>query len=231
MLRLSTINGSLISFAKRFISSRLPGRYPDTRFKMKKEQYGNTYRVTIHPGEFYSTNDTAVVSTLLGSCIAACLYDPKRRVIGMNHFLLSSSRYSKEMPLDETEAGRYGMHAMELLINDMMAKGTNRSSLRAKIFGGASIIGKKESSTNFFCVGQVNCRFIREYLTAEGIPVDAEDLGGNCGRVIHFSNGDFSVHRRKISPDKSGSLARRDRQCWQKSLDNQKKAQLQIELW
>lgn len=198
---------------------------------MKKELYENTYRVTIHPGEFYSTNDTVVISTLLGSCIAACLYDPKRKVIGMNHFMLSSSRHSKEMPLDDTEAGRYGMHAMELLINDMMDKGTSRSSLRAKIFGGASIIGKSESSDKFYCVGQVNSNFIRTYLASEGIPVDAEDLGGNFGRVIHFSNGDYSVHRRKISPDKSESLARRDRQCWQRSLDNQKKTQPQIELW
>ena len=198
---------------------------------MKKELYENTYRITIHPGEFYSTNDSAVISTLLGSCVAACLYDPKRRVIGMNHFMLSSSRSSKGMPLDDAEAGRYGMHAMELLINDMMAKGTNRSSLRAKIFGGASIIGKREVSNRFYCVGQVNCGFVRTYLASEGIPVDAEDLGGNFGRVIHFSNGDFSVHRRKISPDQNESLARQDRQCWQGALDNQKKTQTQIELW
>jgi chemotaxis protein CheD len=198
---------------------------------MKKELYKNTYRVTIHPGEFYSTNDTAVISTLLGSCVAACLYDPKRRLIGMNHFMLSNSRHSKDVPLDDTEAGRYGMHAMELLINDMMAKGTNRSSLRAKIFGGASIIGKRESFDKFYCVGQVNCTFVRTYLASEAIPVDAEDLGGNCGRVIHFSNGDFSVHRRKISSDECESLARQDRQCWQRSLDNQKKNQPQIELW
>jgi chemotaxis protein CheD len=149
----------------------------------------------------------------------------------MNRFMLSNSRYSKEIQLDDAEAGRYGMHAMELLIYDMMAKGTNRSSIRAKIFGGASIIGKMESLNNCYCVGKVNCDFILAYLATEGIPVDAEDLGGNFGRIIHFSNGDFSVHRRKISQDKNESLARRDRQCWQRSLDNQKNAEAKIELW
>jgi chemotaxis protein CheD len=198
---------------------------------MKKELFNDNYRVTIYPGEYFSTADTSVISTLLGSCIAACLYDPKRRLIGMNHFMLSNPRYSKELPILASEAGRYGAHAMELLINDMMAKGTNRSCLRAKIFGGASIIGSGEDSGNFCRVGLVNCRFIRDYLETEKIPIEAEDVGGNYGRVIHFSNGDFAVHRRKIGSSQSASLAQRDRDCWQRSIEAQKKAVPQIDLW
>jgi chemotaxis protein CheD len=145
--------------------------------------------------------------------------------------MLSNTRYSRDMPIHVSEAGRYGIHAMELLINDMMAKGTSRRQLRAKIFGGATIMYRETESSNFFCVGQVNCKFIREFLQNEGIPIDAEDLGGDFGRVIHFSNGDFSVHRRKISAGRSSRIALRDRDCWQTAIEKQQKTLPAIDLW
>jgi chemotaxis protein CheD len=85
--------------------------------------------------------------------------------------------------------------------------------------------------SNFLCVGQVNCKFIREYLEDENIPIVSEDIGGSCGRVIHFSNGDFSVHRRKIGGTRSLILAQRDRDCWQRSIERQLSSQAQIDLW
>jgi chemotaxis protein CheD len=198
---------------------------------MRVEKFQEGKRVIIAPGELYCTSNQVVISTLLGSCIAACLYDPRNRVIGMNHFMLSNPRYSKNLPIHVSEAGRYGIHAMELLINEMMGKGTNRRLLRAKIFGGASIMNRDFEKGNFICVGEVNCKFIREYLHSEGIPVDAEDLGGDYGRVIHFSNGDFTVHRRRIDPNRSNKLALRDRVCWQNSIIQQQNALPQIDLW
>jgi chemotaxis protein CheD len=149
----------------------------------------------------------------------------------MNHFMLSNTRYSRDMPIHVSEAGRYGIHAMELLINDMMTKGTDRRQLRAKIFGGATMMYRETESSNFFCVGQVNCKFIREFLTAESIPIDAEDLGGDFGRVIHFSNGDFSVHRRKINSGRSKQVAQRDRDCWQTSIEKQQSTLPAVDLW
>jgi chemotaxis protein CheD len=198
---------------------------------MRVEKYKHGERVTIDPGEYYSTGKAGVISTLLGSCIAACLYDPRNRLIGMNHFMLSNPRYAKDMPIHVSEAGRYGIHAMELLINDMMAKGTNRRLLRAKIFGGATLMNPESENGNFLCVGQVNCQFIREFLDAEGIPVDAADLGGKFGRVIHFANGDFSVHRRTIGATRSNLLAQRDRACWQASIERQQNSQPLIDIW
>lgn len=198
---------------------------------MKFEKYKNGERVTISPGEYYVTNKAVVISTLLGSCIAACLYDPVRRIIGMNHFMLSNPRYSRDLPLNISEAGRYGIHAMDLLVNEMMQRGTNRFMLRAKIFGGATIIKQEAAGDNFFCVGQVNCRFITQYLEKEGIPIDAMDIGGDFGRVIHFSNGDFSVHRRKVDSSRSVRLAQRDRFCWQKAIEQQQQALTEVELW
>ena len=204
-------------------SARVPG--------MRIEKYQKGERVTISPGEYYVTGNPGVISTLLGSCIAACLYDPSRRLIGMNHFMLSNPRYSRDMPLHISEAGRYGIHAMDLLINEMMARGTNRLLLRAKIFGGATIMNPDSPKDNFFCVGQVNCRFISEYLKSEGIPIDAMDIGGGFGRVIHFSNGDFAVHRRRVDSRRSDKLAQRDRYCWQNAIEQQQQALPQIDIW
>ncbi|MBU5614760.1 chemotaxis protein CheD [Geomonas azotofigens] len=198
---------------------------------MKVEKYQNGERVTIAPGEFYVTGKPCVITTLLGSCIAACLYDPAKRLIGMNHFMLSNPRYAKELPLNITDAGRYGIHAMDLLINAMMASGTDRSRLRAKVFGGATIINAESNADNFFCVGQVNCRFILQYLEQERIPIDAMDIGGDFGRVIHFSNGDFAVHRRKVDSNRSNKLAQRDRYCWQRAIEQQQAALTEIDLW
>jgi len=198
---------------------------------MRIEKYQKGERVTLAPGELYSTPNPGVISTLLGSCIAACLYDPVNRVIGMNHFMLSNPRYSRDLPIHVSEAGRYGIHAMDLLINDMMNKGITRRYLRAKIFGGASIMNRDSDVGNFLCVGMVNCRFIQEYLDGEGIPVDARDLGGDFGRVIHFSNGDFAVHRRRIDSGRSRQLAMRDRECWQRAIEQQQTAPPQIDLW
>ena len=93
-------------------------------------------RVTIRPGEHKVTKETMVFSTLLGSCVSACLYDPVSRVSGMNHFLLANRRYARNLPLNVTDAGRYGINAMELLINDMMKLGAVKARLKAKVFGG-----------------------------------------------------------------------------------------------
>lgn len=198
---------------------------------MNIESHDRYHKVTIHPGEYYSTGGPAVISTLLGSCVATCLYDPKKKLIGMNHFMLSNPRYARDIPIHLSEAGRYGVQAMELLINDMMSKGTKRSHLRAKIFGGASILNNSATAGNFLCVGQVNCTFIRNYLATEGIPVDSEDLGGDFGRVIHFSNGDFSVLRRKINPNRSTRIAQRDRACWLAAIERQELSMPAIDLW
>ncbi len=165
---------------------------------MMVQERGSRLHINIMPGEFYATNKPVTVRTLLGSCVAACLYDPVNRVIGMNHFMLSNRRYAKNLPTCMSEAGRYGIHAMELIINEMLKLGARRANLKAKAFGGGSINLGTESRDNFFCVGDVNSRFIREFLKNDGIPLIAEDLGGDQARVIHFLQDDFSVHVKKI---------------------------------
>ncbi len=198
---------------------------------MRIETLGRFKRVSLSPAEYYASGESVIISTLLGSCVAACLFDPSTRIIGMNHFLLGNRRYARDLPVSGTEAGRYGLHAMELLINEMMRLGANRKNLRAKAFGGAMIMNNPSEAGNFVCVGEVNARFVREFLANEGIPLLAEDLGGPRGRVIHFANGDFSVLVRKIERLRSERLARRDRAVWQRAIERQEKAAPSVDLW
>lgn len=175
-------------------------------------------RVTLHPGERYAAKGPVLISTLLGSCVAACLYDPEAQVAGMNHFLLANKRYSRDMPVTVTEAGRYGVQAMELLINEMLRLGADKKRIRAKVFGGGFVLGSV-SHDNFQCVGDVNGRFIREFLATERIRIDAEDLGGELGRVIKFRTDTFKVYRRFIQKTTTFIVEKKERGYWKKSIE------------
>lgn len=192
---------------------------------------GNMNVVTINPGEYFVSGGNVVISTLLGSCVSACLYDPINRVVGMNHFLLSNRRYSKNMPMHITEAGRYGVNAMELVINGMFKLGARRENLRAKVCGGGSVLQSSGKSDNFFCVGEVNCRFVLEFLKNDGIPVVAANLGGDRGRIVRFSSGDFSVLIRKIRTAGMPKLVKSERQYWLESMESQEKKCEEPDLW
>jgi chemotaxis protein CheD len=175
-------------------------------------------RVYLQPGEHRAVGEPMILSTLLGSCVSACLFDPIAKVSGMNHFLLANKRYSKEMPMSLTEAGRYGINAMELLINDLLKLGAKRSRLRAKIFGGSTLVAGLPES-NFLCVGEVNKRFIHEFLALEAIPVDADDTGGQWGRVIHFHTDNLKVWRRYIKNHAiDGEIVRAEEKVWQQGV-------------
>jgi chemotaxis protein CheD len=175
-------------------------------------------RLEVLPGERRASVEPVEFKTLLGSCVAACLYDPEARVAGLNHFLLAAPRYSRTMRFTETEAGRYGILAMELLINDMIALGARRSGLLAKVFGGASVLGFAREN-RFLCVNEVNQRFIRDYLATERIPMVSEDLGGDLGRVIHFRSDNYSVFRRFIKAKEGAAIEAEEQAYWKAAVE------------
>jgi chemotaxis protein CheD len=126
-------------------------------------------------GDTYVTsNDDEILTTILGSCIATCIRDPLNGVGGMNHFLLPESRGG------DREARCYGVNAMELLINDILKHGGERSRLQAKLFGGGNVISALQD------VGMRNAAFARQFLLDEGIPVVGGDTGGSFARRIQF---------------------------------------------
>ena len=187
-------------------------------------------RVEVQPGERYATRGAFDVKTLLGSCVAACLYDEESGISGLNHFLLAAPRYARSMPLTVTEAGRYGIHAMELLINDMMKLGADRRRLRAKVFGGASVLGLSVSD-KFSCVSEVNQRFILEFLEAEKIRLVSHDLGGELGRVIHFHTDSHKVYRRFIPKRALAGLIAAEHLYWKETVEKPEKREGEIVLF
>ncbi len=202
---------------------------------MKTQAFKHTNRIIIDPGEFYVSNKGEVISTLLGSCVAACLFDPVNKVIGMNHFLLSYKKQRNNIPIIESNAGRYGLNAMELLINEMMDKGANRFKLQAKCFGGADVLHINNDSKNHKSVGSVNMEFIEAFLKEERIPIVGSDLGGSLGRNIHFVGSDYSVFVKMIGRTQEQAVKTEEQIYWDKSIKQRKKDKKdrdnKIEFW
>lgn len=133
--------------------------------------------LSIHVGDIHVSRTPVKIKTILGSCISACLFDPTTHIGGMNHFLLPGD-------IDNTDLStRYGINAMEVLINEMMKLGANRKFLKAKIFGGGDIF---RTNHTLMMVGKKNINFVRSFLATENISIVNEKVGGNNGLIVHF---------------------------------------------
>lgn len=142
---------------------------------------GQHRRINIVQGEQHVDRDPDVVlTTILGSCVAACLYDPAAGVGGMNHFLLPGDQPGREVLNPGNGAMRYGAYSMELLINGLLREGAQRSRLKAKLFGGARML---KGLTD---VGDANAAFAERFLREEGIEIVGGSLRGEHGRRIQF---------------------------------------------
>jgi chemotaxis protein CheD len=156
-------------------------RQVDTSKSFFDPRFG-TNVVMVLPGRHYvTTKSDEMIVTLLGSCVAACVRDPVAAVGGLNHFLLPESD-SGQWGKTVDAAMRYGNHAMETLINDIIKLGGSRSRLEIKVFGGGNIIESASATT----VGQKNVEFIQHYLANEGLTIAAKHLGGKKPRRIHY---------------------------------------------
>jgi chemotaxis protein CheD len=134
-------------------------------------------KVHIIQGEYHVTSDANVVlTTLLGSCVAACVRDPLAGVGGMNHFLLPG-RETRERRL---EAETYGVHLMELLVNGLLREGARRERLEAKLFGGG------RTMEGLADIGAMNADFAERFLANEGIACIGGSLRGDQGRRIQY---------------------------------------------
>lgn len=132
--------------------------------------------VKIFAGDWYvSTGGNEMLATILGSCVSACIRDPVARVGGMNHFLLPGEDTDAQ-----SESARYGVFAMESLINGILKSGGQKHRFEVKVFGGGNVIN------NSARIGSKNARFIREFLKNEGFRIASEDLEGDLPRRLHY---------------------------------------------
>lgn len=153
------------------------GTIEHNRFGSVRPTAPGSLRVHVVQGEqFVSDDPDAVLTTLLGSCVAACMRDPVAGIGGMNHFLLPGGRTQSA----DTQAQRHGVHAMELLVNALLSRGARRDRLEAKLFGGARLI---DGLTD---VGRQNAEFAQRFLAAEGIRHVGGSLLGEYGRKVQF---------------------------------------------
>lgn len=132
----------------------------------------NTNNIT--QGEFATgCSEDQVITTILGSCVAACLWDPVANIGGMNHILL---------PDTSGGDGSFGsgVNAMELLINAITKRGAVKSRLKAKVFGGSKMISRLSD------IGEQNAKFVIHFLHDEKIDCLAQSLGGDQPRRIQF---------------------------------------------
>ena len=134
----------------------------------------------IHPGEFYISAVDAIY-TILGSCVSVVLYSARKKIGGLNHFMLPSTSATFT---EKDYEGRYGVHAMELLINGLMKEGVSKRELSAKVFGGGNVLNADPTSR--YLIGFKNTDFVFKFLADENIPVIARDVGADYGRKIYF---------------------------------------------
>ena len=180
----------------------------------------------ILPGEFYITRSDEAITTVLGSCISACIRDPLAGVGGMNHFMLPEDTTQGKSTWLDSDAGlatRYGSFAMESLINGLLKLGARRERLEVKLFGGGHILDVGID------VGERNIEFARRFVKTEGYVVAAEDVGLNVPRRVVYlpTSGKVRVkHQRTLE---CREIAQREQQYLRKTVD--KPAAGEIELF
>ncbi|GMV47004.1 MAG: hypothetical protein AMXMBFR66_24020 [Pseudomonadota bacterium] len=155
--------------------------------------------VKVLPGEFFVHGEDILVMTTLGSCIAACLWDRERRIGGMNHFLLPDG--------GGDASGRYGSYAMELLIGELVKRGATRSTMEAKVFGGAAVI----SGMSTINVGERNTAFVLEYLRTERITVVSKDVLDVHPRKVCFLPASGKAMVKRLATTNVDALAAQER--------------------
>lgn len=161
-----------------------------TPFPLMSGAAADLIRVTIIQGEAKASTDSRVeMSTILGSCVATCLFDPVARVGGMNHFLLAEPPAHMRNAAFDSD---YGLFLMELLINQMLGFGAHKSRMRARLYGGANL------NPDLSPIGTANALFARQFLEREGIPKVFEDLEGTQARRIQFRPASGQVRARLV---------------------------------
>lgn len=160
-------------------------------------KYSDIPRHFLYPAALFASSKPHQVSTILGSCVAVCLYDPVLRIGGINHYML---------PLWNGQglaSPKYGNIAIEKLIKKMQHLGSKKHNLKAKVFGGGEVI---TSNISQFHIGQRNIQLAKDLLKEYNIPIISSSTGGKHGRKIIYFTQTGEVMQRYISSQKASCL-------------------------
>lgn len=163
-------------------------RYWDSRMQLPAAK--------ILPGECYVSNKGEMISTVLGSCISACIRDARIGIGGMNHFMLpiQEANGTSDTSVSNQAALSYGNWAMEYLINEILKQGGNKSNFEVKVFGGGMVL----SSMSTINIGEKNVSFVFDFLEREGLSITSHDVGNTYPRKILYFPDTGAVKMKKL---------------------------------
>lgn len=166
---------------------------------------------TLHPGDYYVATHGEWISTVLGSCVSACIRDSRLGIGGMNHFMLPMNNIDGSGVWNSatSAATRFGNVAMERLVNEILKRGGQRSLLEIKLVGGGKVL---DAITD---VGARNIEFIRAYIRAEGLRVVGEDLGGVYPRKVLYDPATGNARVKKLARAAGGDVASNEKRYLQ----------------
>lgn len=170
--------------------------------------------VKILPGEFYVTQQDLLLVTVLGSCVAACIRDKALGFGGITHFMLPFEVATSEF-IDSSI--RYGSHALEVLINELLKRGASRENLEAKVFGGGNVLSAEGSQA----IGERNAEFLLDYLAAEQVPVVSQSLLGSYPQKVYFFPSSGRVLVKKLKRLNNTTIFDREASYFEKLLNIQ----------
>jgi len=163
------------------------------------------WTVKILPGEYYVTRNDEAITTVLGSCISACIRDPVLRIGGMNHFMLPEDNSTRDSLEPVVLSTRYGSYAMESLINQLLKLGSLRERLEIKVFGGGRVL------TAMTDIGARNIDFVKGYLDTERLKIVAQDVGGDQPRKVVYFPAEGKARVRKLRPIENRGISDREK--------------------
>ncbi len=144
-------------------------------------------RFYLYPGGLWAEQGSAIITTVLGSCVSVCLWDPNAGVGGINHFILPRG--------GSVLSARYGSHALPMLLESVVALGARREKVLAAVFGGASVLAGESAAPR---LGARNVAEALDFLQRADIPIVRQDVGGHLGRKLTFRNADGITTVRKL---------------------------------
>jgi len=150
----------------------------------------------LYPGTLFAKKGEYIVTTILGSCVSVCLWDPVLKVGGINHYMLALWN-GEGLP-----SPKYGNIAIEKLIEKVLGFGSRKQNLKAKVFGGGEVL---QSSSGLLNISKRNIEVATNMLDEAHIPIVASDVGGSLGRKLIYNTETGGVLLRKVKKTLTGS--------------------------